>query len=112
MSILKEISAASDHWPFYMQGVPTIYMHAEPSPALLAVGRGWGHTAADTMDKVDLRKLYGVATVLAMLLIRLANREDRIAGHTSIYEIIERLEKSEMREILEIQKRWHPHGIR
>jgi hypothetical protein len=50
--------------------------------------------------------------MLTMLLIKLANREDRIAGHTSIYEIIERLEKSGMRETLEIQKKWHPHGIR
>jgi len=112
MSVSKDISAESDHWPFYMRGVPTIYMHAEPSPALLVVGRGWGHTAADTMDKVDPRNLYEGATVLARLLIRLANQEGRIAEHTSIDEIIGRLETSGMRETLEIQKKWHPHSIR
>jgi Zn-dependent M28 family amino/carboxypeptidase len=52
-SVNTGTSAASDHWPFYMQGVPSIYMHAEPSFQQLIIGRGWGHTTADMMDKVD-----------------------------------------------------------
>ena len=111
-SVSKGTSAASDHWPFYMQGVPTIYMHAELSPRLLIVGRGWGHTSADTMDKVDARNLQEGAMVQARLLIRLANQEEKIAEHTTLDEIVKRLEEMGMKENLEIQKKWHPHSVR
>ncbi|MCW3991566.1 MAG: aminopeptidase, partial [Candidatus Bathyarchaeota archaeon] len=95
-----------------LQGVPTIYMHAEPSPQRLIVGRGWGHTSADTMDKVDPRNLQEGAMVLARLLIRLANQEKRIAEHTPQAEIIKHLEETGMKKILMIQKKWHPHSVR
>ncbi len=105
-------SAASDHWPFYMQGVPAIYMHAEPSIQQLVVGRGWGHTTADTMDKVDPRNLQEGAMVLSRLLLRLANQRKRIAKHTPLKRIIKHLEKTGMKKILEIQRKWHPHSVR
>jgi len=111
-SISKGTSAASDHWPFYMQGVPTIYMHAELSPQLLIVGRGWGHTSADTMDKVDTRNLQEGAMVQARLLLRLANEEEKIADPIPLEEIVKHLEETGMRKPLEIQKKWHPHSVR
>lgn len=73
MTTSKGTSAASDHRPFYMQGVPTIYTHAEPPPQRPVIGRGWGHTSADTMEKADPRNLQEGAMVLARLLTRLAN---------------------------------------
>ena len=112
MSVYTGTSASSDHWPFYMQGVPTIYMHAELSPRLLIVGRGWGHTTADMMDKVDPRNLQEGAMVLARLLMRLANREEEIAEHTPLDAIITHLEETGMRKTLEIQRKWHPHSVR
>ncbi|RLI10780.1 hypothetical protein DRO42_00015 [Candidatus Bathyarchaeota archaeon] len=111
-SIHGGTSAASDHWPFYMQGVPTLYMHAELSPQLLIVGRGWGHTSADMMDKVDPRNLQEGAMVLVRLLLRLANQEEKIAKHTPLDEIIRHLEETGMKKTLEIQKKWHPHSVR
>lgn len=112
MNIYEGTSAASDHWPFYMQGVPTIYLHAEPSPQRLVVGRGWGHTSADTMDKVDPRNLQEGAMVMARLLLRLANQEERVAEHTPLDEIVKHLEETGMKKALEIQKKWHPHSVR
>jgi len=111
-SVSKGTSAASDHWPFYMQGVPTIYMHSETSPQRLVVGRGWGHTSADTMEKVDPRNLQEGAMVMARLLIRLANQEEKIAEHTPLDDIIEHLEETGMKKTLEIQKKWHPNSVR
>ena len=110
--ILEGTSAASDHWPFYMQGVPCIYMHAEPSPQRLLVGRGWGHTTADMMDKVDPRNLVEGAMVMARLLLRLASQEEEIAEHTPLDKIIEHLEETGMRKTLEIQRKWHPDSPR
>lgn len=110
--IQEGASAASDHWPFYMQGVPCIYMHAEPSIQQLIVGRGWGHTTADMMDKVDPRNLMEGSMVMARLLLRLASKEDRIAEHTPLDRIVEHLEETGMRKTLEIQKKWHPDSPR
>jgi Zn-dependent M28 family amino/carboxypeptidase len=112
MTITQGTSAASDHWPFYMQGVPTMYMHAEPSLQRLVVGRGWGHTSADTMEKVDPRNLQEGAMVAARLLIRLATKKDKIADHTSLEKIINKLEQIRMKQTLEVQKKWHPHSVR
>jgi len=112
LKISDGTSAASDHWPFYMQGVPTIYMHAEASPQRLVVGRGWGHTTADTMDKVDHRNLQEGAMVAARLILRLANQEEKLANHTPLKTIIKHLEKKKMIKNLKIQKKWHPQSVR
>jgi Zn-dependent M28 family amino/carboxypeptidase len=112
MTISTGMSAASDHWPFYMQGIPAVTMGAEPSPSRLIVGRGWGHTTADMMDKVDPRNLQEGAMVVSRLLLRLANKEDKIAEHKSIDEIVSHLKKSGMKKTLQIQKKWHPDRTR
>ena len=112
MNVSMGTGAVSDHWPFYMQGVPTISMGAEPSPRRLVVGRGWGHTTADTMDKVDPRNVQEGVMVLARLMLRLANQEERIAEHTLLKEIVEHLDKTGLKKTLEIQKKWHPHSVR
>ncbi|MFB6353827.1 MAG: M28 family peptidase [Halobacteriales archaeon] len=61
----------SDHWPFLRQGVPAVQLHADSGER----GRGWGHTAADTRDKVDARDLRTHA-MLAALLVRDLTRRD------------------------------------
>jgi 4-hydroxy-L-threonine phosphate dehydrogenase PdxA len=52
------------------------------------------------------------AMVLARLVLRLANQEEKIAEHTPLEEIIDRLEKKGIKKTLEIQKKWHPHSTR
>lgn len=112
MTIAPERSAASDHWPFVLQGVPTICMGGEPSAQRLVIGRGWGHTSADTMDKVDPRNLQEGAMVLARLLVRLVGRAEPIAPHTPRAQVLQTLEASGMRRVLEIQQKWHPESVR
>ena len=111
-SIHTGMSAASDHWPFVMQGVPAIYMHEEPSMRQLVQGRGWGHTTADYMDKVDPRNLQEGAMLMARLLLRLATQRKKIAKHTPLKKILRGLEKSGMKKTLEIQLKWHPDSPR
>ncbi|MFC4542715.1 M28 family peptidase [Halosolutus amylolyticus] len=64
----------SDHWPFLRAGVPALQLHSEP-PEGSERGRGWGHTAADTRDKVDPRTLREHA-MLTALLVRELTRVD------------------------------------
>jgi len=50
--------------------------------------------------------------VIARLVLRLANQEEKIAERTPLDEIIANLEKRGMKKTLEIQKKWHPHSTR
>jgi Zn-dependent M28 family amino/carboxypeptidase len=69
----QKTSAHSDHFPFFMKGVPTGGMQsAEPS----LEGRGYGHTQYDTVDKVELTCLREAATLAARLALRLASEEE------------------------------------
>ncbi|MFK8215391.1 M28 family peptidase [Haloferax volcanii] len=52
----------SDQWPFVRAGVPALQLRSESGER----GRGWGHTHADTRDKVDDRNVreHGMLTAL------------------------------------------------
>jgi hypothetical protein len=64
------------------------------------------------MDKVDPRNLQEGLMVIARLVLRLANQEEKIAEHIPLEEIIAHLEKTGVKKTLEIQKKWHPHSAR
>jgi len=71
----------SDHWPFLRRGVPALQLHSTRSTPDAAVGastadrgRGWGHTSADTRDKVDVRNLREHAILAALFVRELAGR--------------------------------------
>ncbi|WP_049927903.1 M28 family peptidase [Halopiger goleimassiliensis] len=80
----------SDHWPFLRNGVPALQLHSEP-PEGRERGRGWGHTTADTRDKVDPRNLREHAVLTATLVAELT------------YTSVERLEANRLRERLQEQ---------
>ena len=113
MKVGKSSSSASDHWPFYLQGIPAVTLSGYRSPAEVArVGRGWTHTSADTLDKVDSKRLKDAAMVLAHSLIHLANETGVIAEMTPVGEIVKHLEENGTAEILKVQLKWHPESIR
>ncbi|MCP4543909.1 MAG: M28 family peptidase [Chloroflexi bacterium] len=68
----QSVMAYSDHFPFFMAGVPTGGVEsAEESLS----GRNYGHTQWDTVDKVDLRSLREASTLAARLALRMASEE-------------------------------------
>ena len=69
----QRTSAHSDHFPFFLNGVPTGGMQSADSSL---AGRGYGHTQYDTVDKVDLTCLREAATLAARLALRLASVND------------------------------------
>ena len=75
----------SDHWPFLRAGVPALQLHSEP-PEGGERGRGWGHTAADTRDKVDPRNLREHAILTALLVRELATRDVPRVGEDELRE--------------------------
>jgi len=61
----------SDQWPFVRRGVPAIQLHSDSGDR----GRGWGHTHADTRDKVDDRNVREHAMLIALLVAEFAAPE-------------------------------------
>lgn len=68
----------SDHFPFAVAGIPTATLTSNDRAEGL-VGRGWGHTPADTVDKVSPKALQGAAMVGARVVLALAAGQD-LAG--------------------------------
>jgi hypothetical protein len=69
----QSVSAFSDHYPFFRQGVPTGGIN---SVRQTRSGRGYGHTYYDTLDKVEIGGLREASALAARLALRLASRED------------------------------------
>ncbi|WP_254543757.1 M28 family peptidase [Halomarina pelagica] len=79
----------SDHWPYVLSGgVPAYHVTSETGER----GRGWGHTRADTLDKLESRDLREGAILLTDLVVRLA-REDTTIARQSREEIVAALER-------------------
>ncbi|RMF91245.1 MAG: M28 family peptidase [Nitrospinota bacterium] len=70
MPIGQQTSAFSDHFPFFLEGVPTGMMGDAETPR---EGRGFGHTAFDTVDKVLLSNLREAAANVCRVVLRIAN---------------------------------------
>ncbi|PSP57400.1 aminopeptidase [Halobacteriales archaeon QS_1_67_19] len=72
IDVREQVHPFSDHWPFLKRGVPALQLHSESGER----GRGWGHTHADTRDKVDDRNLREHAMLAALLVRELARTDD------------------------------------
>jgi Iap family predicted aminopeptidase len=71
----QSVSPYSDHWPFFLRGVPTAGM-GDPEENKRLGGRGFGHTRYDTVDKVNLRAMRECAANAAIAAVRIANADD------------------------------------
>ncbi len=69
----QKVHPYSDHFPFVLKGVPTGHMGDPDTPP---AGRGFGHTAYDTLDKVELENLRKGSAMAARLALRIANADD------------------------------------
>jgi len=81
---LSRISGASDHWPFFQQGVPTAN---GGDPTRTSIGRGYGHTKYDTVDKLNLKDLRNASANYSRILFRAANTDNWPVKRKSKQEI-------------------------
>ena len=93
----QSVSAHSDHYPFFMAGVPTGGI--ESIPRSLS-GRGYGHTKFDTLDKVSLKNLRETSAMAARVLLRIAYAENWRAAKRSPESVQAALDTPEHREEL------------
>ncbi|WP_435153497.1 M20/M25/M40 family metallo-hydrolase [Haladaptatus sp. DFWS20] len=98
---IPEQGPHSDHWPFVQWGVPGYHVMSETGDE----GRGWGHTFADTLDKVEVRDLREQAILLTELTIHLASDEFDVA-HKEPGEIAAALEAEDQAAGMKIIGDW------
>ncbi|WP_247731229.1 M28 family peptidase [Halovivax limisalsi] len=104
-SIDPEPQPHSDHWPYVQRGVPGYMMMSETGDS----GRGWGHTFADTFDKLDRRNHREQAIVLAELAVELADEGFSVA-HRDSEAIAADLEDADLAEGMKIIGDWPYDG--
>ncbi|QGA83971.1 M28 family peptidase [Halomicrobium sp. LC1Hm] len=95
------MSPHSDHWPFVQWGVPGIHVMSETD----GEGRGWGHTHADTLDKLEPRTLREQAVLLTELAVELAD-DERAVDPRPPAAIAEALEEQDLAEGMRIVGDW------
>lgn len=91
----------SDHWPFVQWGVPGYHVMSDTGEQ----GRGWGHTFADTLDKVDIRDLREQAVLLTELVCELASEETTVE-HRPPEEIAAALEDEDQAAGMKVIGDW------
>jgi len=88
VSLGEELVPHSDHWPFVERGIPGYMVSGETEGR----GRGWGHTGADTLDKLESRNLREQAILLTELVVDLAG-DDVSTAQRPTDEIASALER-------------------
>ena len=101
VSVVPDLVPHSDHWPFVQWGVPGYMVSCETEGR----GRGWGHTFADTFDKLEVRNLREQAILLAELVVTLADA-DTETHHKAEADIIEALEDEDLAAGMKITGDW------
>ena len=111
IEVRDRFSAASDHFPFAMNGVPTGGISTTQSAAdasMGLVGRGWGHTPADTFDKANPKSLQAAAMVAARLLLRVSEAADWPGYRRTTDQVERQLEQARLLDGLKRSGRWPP----
>lgn len=96
-----ELNPHSDHWPYVASGVPGYHVRTETGD----VGRGWGHTHADTFDKLSVRDLREQAILLTELTVELAS-DERTIEHRDPVAIADQLERENLAEGMRVIGDW------
>ncbi|PSP80124.1 peptidase M28 [Halobacteriales archaeon QS_1_68_20] len=97
------VSPHGDQWAFVQEGVPAAFVTTTSETS----GRGWGHTHADTLDKLDPRVFRDVAFQLAKCAVAAAEA-DRSFERRSRESVRDDLADGYVRE-LKVGGRW-PYG--
>jgi len=99
----KTIVTASDNYPFLLKGIPNICIYGQnPDPR---TGRGYGHTSADTFDKISkLDAKLSLAFIFSFLTLFVSL--DTIPKRNSEEEVITLLREAKLEDTLKVLEKW------
>lgn len=104
LALRDRVVTATDSFPFFMHGIPALHFTARTeNPAL---GRGFGHTAADTLDKVSEVDIKAAVMTVARMLARLADHDGPLGARKSPDEIKQVLIDQDLERPLRAQDKW------
>ena len=98
-------SWGSDHFPFVVHGVPTIGMGAE---SVVPEDRLYGHSRADTADKVYEQGLSESAAINAQVILQIANLPERPAQRRTQEQVETFFRAHDSMETLALLQVWPP----
>jgi Zn-dependent M28 family amino/carboxypeptidase len=101
ISRTPELAPHSDHWPYVQWGVPGVQVSSDTG----GNDRGWGHTRADTLDKLEVRTLREQAVLVTELVVHLA-RDDVRVPHRDGAAIAAQLEEEDNAEGMKLIGDW------
>jgi Zn-dependent M28 family amino/carboxypeptidase len=101
LDVIPKLGPHSDHWPYVEWGVPGYQVTSDTGDE----GRGWGHTRADTLDKLDSRTIREQAIVLTELVVHLADDDVTIARRAP-EAIAAQLEAEDLAEGMKVIGDW------
>ena len=101
ISLSSNLVPHSDHWPFVQRGVPGYMVSGETEDR----GRGWGHTFADTLEKLEHRNLTEQSIFLCELVVELAD-DAAEPTHKSETAIADALEAEDLAEGMKVIGDW------
>jgi len=101
VSTTPKLGPHSDHWPYTQWGVPGYHVASETDDE----GRGWGHTFADTLDKLEVRNFREQAILLTDLAVDLA-ADDFAVAHASPDDIASQAEDEDLATGMKITGDW------
>ena len=101
ISLSSGLVPHSDHWPFVQRGVPGYMVSGETEDR----GRGWGHTFADTLEKLEHRNLTEQSILLCELVVELAD-ETVETTHKPETAIADALEAEDLAEGMKVIGDW------
>jgi Zn-dependent M28 family amino/carboxypeptidase len=93
------MNSHSDHFPYALRGIPTATL-SSPDDTSTRLGRGWGHTEADTVDKATPRGLQMAAMVAARILLGVARDEAFPGRRRGRDEVLAQLREAGLEEPL------------
>jgi Zn-dependent M28 family amino/carboxypeptidase len=91
----------SDHVPFALRGIHTAWLRGGGFFSGWRSTHGWGHTKADTEDKVDIRDMREAVGTIARVLFRMATVEELPFSRKSQEEIKAMLKEYSYDKLLE-----------
>jgi len=101
--ILTTIITASDNYPFLLKGIPNVCIYSQnPDPKS---GRGYGHTSADTFDKITkLDAKLALGFIFSFLTLFVSR--DELPKRISEKEVITLLREANLEDNLKILEKW------
>jgi Zn-dependent M28 family amino/carboxypeptidase len=97
LTVDDQLNSHSDHYPFALRGIPNGTLNSKDRTAGL-IGRGYGHTEADTFDKIHLSGLQASATIVARLALAMAQADDFPVKRRGEDEVREQLKQANLLE--------------